>query len=88
VAGQESASKRAIRDVEQAVLGDRGLSDAQRGANPVLATDQDDAEDDRTAHTRATSDAADEVAVQDPDAESDLGAEDDTYKRTRWMRTR
>lgn len=84
MAGQEGEAERAIREVQEAVSGE----DRSPGVNPRLQMSDESPLDDRSAHTRTTADAADEVAWEDPDVRSDLGGEDDTYKRTRGMRTR
>jgi hypothetical protein len=80
----ESQAERAIREVNEAVTGEN----TSPGVNPKLAKSDEAPLDDRTAHTRVGANAADEDALPDPDAETDIGASDDTYRRTRGMRTR
>lgn len=84
MANGEGEAERAIREVNEATTGEN----SSPGVNPRLQESDDSPLDDRTAHTRTTADAADEVAWEDPDARTDIGGEDDTYKRTRGMRTR
>lgn len=79
----ESRARRAIRDVDEATTG----ANTSAGVNPELAKSDEAPVDDRTAQSRYTADAASEDARPDPDAETDIGASDDTYRRTRGMPT-
>jgi hypothetical protein len=82
MAGEQQQAEQAIRDVEEAVSGDK--EEAKR--NQRAAARRKDPLDDRTAHTRVGADgAARDGAHPDPDARVDPGAEDDTYKRTRGL---
>ena len=82
--GDKRRAERAIKEVEEATTGEA----TSRGVNPELAKSDEAPLDDRTAHTRATSDGADQFARPDPDAETDIDASDDTYKRTRGLSAR
>jgi hypothetical protein len=82
--GDESQAERAIREVNEATTGE-GTSP---GVNPELAKSDEAPLDDTTANTRITADAAAEDAHPDPDAETDIGASDDTYRRTRGVPNR
>ena len=77
--GKMAAAEAAIKDVEQATHGD---SDE---VNPRLRLADEAPLDDRSAHIRVTEDAADLDAHPDPDARTDIGASDDTYRRTRGL---
>ena len=77
--GSMTEAEAAIKDVEQAMHGD---SDE---VNPRLRKVNEAPLDDRSAHIRVTADAADRDAHPDPDARTDIGASDDTYKRTRGL---
>ena len=78
------AAERAIKEVEEATTGEN----RSPGVNPRLQKSDQAPLDDRSAHTRTTADAADETAWEGPDARTDIGGSDDTYKRTRGVRTR
>ena len=82
--GKESQAERAIREVNEATTGER----TSAGVNPQLAKSDEAPLADRTANTRVTADAAAEDAHPDPDAETDIGAGDDTYRRTRGLPNR
>jgi hypothetical protein len=84
MATDDNQAERAIREVEEATTGEA----TSRGVNPELARSDEAPLDDRTAHTRITGDAADQFARPDPDAETDIGGSDDTYRRTRGLPTR
>ena len=75
----DSPAARAIREVEEATTGEA----TSAGMNSQLAKSDEAPLDDRTANTRVTADAAAEDAHPDPDAATDIGASDDTYRRTR-----
>jgi hypothetical protein len=77
----KSQAERAIRDVAEATTG----ANTSPGVNPELAKSDEAPLDDRSANTRVQPDAAAEFAHPDPDAETDIGASDDTYRRTRGM---
>ncbi len=79
--GAESQSERAIKEIQEATTGEN----TSKGVDPRLALSDEAPLDDRTAHTRITADAAAEDAHPDPDAESDIGASDDIYRRTRGL---
>lgn len=81
MANDNSQAERAIRDVEESTTGEA----TSRGVNPELALSDEAPLDDRTAHTRVASDAVGRFARPDPDAETDIGGSDDTYRRTRGM---
>ncbi|MGI8916831.1 MAG: hypothetical protein ACR2JY_24170 [Chloroflexota bacterium] len=80
----KSEAERAISEVNEAVTGEN----TSLGVNPELAKSDEAPLDDRTAHTRVSADAVGEFARPDPDAETDIGASDDTYRRTRGIPAR